>query len=261
MVFRLMKTSSTCSPWTPTLMKLKNSRVNSTQSVQSQTHLPVVLRNAPKSLDNIEDDDTKMQTKNNDGSDSDFDDSELASFAYQQLPQDEDERIELQEDEDMNGDVDAEHARPLPAITFKLPTEERISEADLAVINNVMKNFKLPDTAVPDWAKVVPEEAWLPQTVSTTTAASTNVSTTSTTSKPRNLNDDIWDDSDDDTVSYHRSMAEREWGRLHEQHGNAGYKDGIVEGKDLTIQEGFNRGYSEGVVVGKEIGELRGMLR
>lgn len=93
-------------------MRLKNSRVNSTQVswVGSQlkvhpysrliTPLSVVLRDAPKSLDNLGDDDTTMQTKNNDGSDSDFDDGELAPFAYQQLPQ-EDEEIELQEDEDM----------------------------------------------------------------------------------------------------------------------------------------------------------------
>lgn len=55
---------------------------------------------------------------------------------------------------------------------------------------------------------------------STTTATPTNASITSTISKLRNLNDDIWDDSDDDIVSYHRSMANREWERLHEQHGN-----------------------------------------
>ncbi|CAG8766436.1 16667_t:CDS:2, partial [Racocetra fulgida] len=36
-----------------------------------------------------------------------------------------------------------------------------------------------------------------------------------------------------------------------------GYKEGIVEGKDITIQEGFNKGYAEGANVGKEIGRLR----
>ncbi|RUS31084.1 hypothetical protein BC938DRAFT_478495 [Jimgerdemannia flammicorona] len=131
-------------------------------------------------------------------------------------------------------------------MTIQLSAEERISDADLAVISNVIKNFKLPETAIPDWAKVVPEEAWLPK-ISTSLFQALDL-------------DDIWADSDEDPISYQRSMANREWKRLHEQHGNAGYKEGIVEGKDLTVQEGFNRGYSEGVTVGKEIGELRGTL-
>lgn len=41
----------------------------------------------------------------------------------------------------------------------------------------------------------------------------------------------------------------------------AGYRDGILEGKDIALQGGFNRGYEEGCRAGREMGRLRGMIR
>ncbi|GJJ68823.1 hypothetical protein EMPS_01169 [Entomortierella parvispora] len=70
--------------------------------------------------------------------------------------------------------------------------------------------------------------------------------------------DDIW--GDDDNVSYDRSIAEREWSRLHENFGNSGYLEGIEEGKESTLQDGFNQGWSEGVQYGHELGRLRGLI-
>ncbi|KAJ2956219.1 hypothetical protein NQZ79_g7902 [Umbelopsis isabellina] len=73
--------------------------------------------------------------------------------------------------------------------------------------------------------------------------------------------DDIWaSDSEQDQLSYDQQIAEREWNKMNEVHGNEGYKDGIVAGKDITIQEGFNRGYKEGVALGRQFGKLRGTV-
>ncbi|CAO3608446.1 unnamed protein product [Mucor hiemalis] len=48
--------------------------------------------------------------------------------------------------------------------------------------------------------------------------------------------------------------------RLQDDHGNTGYKDGIVEGKEVNMQKGFDKGYSEGLDIGKQVGKIRGMI-
>ncbi|KAF9932416.1 hypothetical protein FBU30_008268 [Linnemannia zychae] len=70
--------------------------------------------------------------------------------------------------------------------------------------------------------------------------------------------DDVW--GNDDNVSYDRAIAQKEWDRLHENFGNAGYLEGIEEGKEGTLQQGFNQGWSEGVQYGHELGRLRGLI-
>ncbi|KAG2205069.1 hypothetical protein INT46_000042 [Mucor plumbeus] len=75
------------------------------------------------------------------------------------------------------------------------------------------------------------------------------------------VEDDIWADSDnEEQVEYERNLAEKEWERLQEDHGNTGYKEGIVEGKEVNMQRGFDKGYSEGLAIGKALGKLRGMV-
>ncbi|RIB23375.1 hypothetical protein C2G38_864227 [Gigaspora rosea] len=70
---------------------------------------------------------------------------------------------------------------------------------------------------------------------------------------------DVWA-SDEEIVDYDRLISSKNWERMNEDFGNIGYKEGILEGKDITIQEGFNKGYAEGARVGKELGRLRGLL-
>ncbi|KAF9408923.1 hypothetical protein BGZ94_002146 [Podila epigama] len=70
--------------------------------------------------------------------------------------------------------------------------------------------------------------------------------------------DDVW--GDEDNVAYDRVIAEKEWSKLHENYGNAGYREGIEEGKEGTLQQGFNQGWSEGVQYGYELGRLRGLI-
>ncbi|CEG66628.1 hypothetical protein RMATCC62417_03173 [Rhizopus microsporus] len=73
--------------------------------------------------------------------------------------------------------------------------------------------------------------------------------------------DDIWADSDgESSLIYERNLAEKEWERLQEDHGNTGYKEGIVEGKEVNMQRGFDEGYKEGLSIGKAIGKLRGLV-
>ncbi|KAI7861956.1 hypothetical protein BDF14DRAFT_1862107 [Spinellus fusiger] len=72
--------------------------------------------------------------------------------------------------------------------------------------------------------------------------------------------DSVWDSSDQEEVTYERTMAEKEWNRLHQNHGNEGYKEGIIEGKEVWMQRGFDSGYEEGLAVGKALGHLRGRV-
>lgn len=44
-------------------------------------------------------------------------------------------------------------------------------------------------------------------------------------------------------------------------HVQTGYKEGIVEGKEVNMQRGFDEGYKEGLSVGKAIGKLRGLVK
>ncbi|KAG2211966.1 hypothetical protein INT47_004653 [Mucor saturninus] len=72
-------------------------------------------------------------------------------------------------------------------------------------------------------------------------------------------NEDVWADSGSE-ASYEKNLANVEWERLQEDHGNTGYKEGIVEGKEVNMQRGFDKGYTEGLAIGQAIGRLRGLL-
>ncbi|CAG8471695.1 2510_t:CDS:2 [Ambispora gerdemannii] len=74
---------------------------------------------------------------------------------------------------------------------------------------------------------------------------------------------DVWASDEEENVAntavtYDKKIAEREWERMNEIYGNVGYKDGIEEGKENTLQRGFDVGYAEGARFGVEFGRLRG---
>ncbi|KAJ3156734.1 hypothetical protein HDU86_003500 [Geranomyces michiganensis] len=82
---------------------------------------------------------------------------------------------------------------------------------------------------------------------------------------PGNL--DAMDDDDDwadvsglTDAQYDKLVAERNWNRLQDEHGVAGYKDGITEGKKASLQDGFDAGYTNGAEAGLALGRLRGLL-
>lgn len=84
---------------------------------------------------------------------------------------------------------------------------------------------------------------------------------TTVKAKAESESDDIWDDDGPSDLQYDRSISERNWKRLQETHGVLGYKEGVVEGKDESLQAGFNVGFSEGAIIGHELGRLRGIIR
>ncbi|KAI8917058.1 essential protein Yae1, N terminal-domain-containing protein, partial [Powellomyces hirtus] len=74
--------------------------------------------------------------------------------------------------------------------------------------------------------------------------------------------DDVWDDDASiPDAQYDKQVAERNWNRLQDTHGVAGYKDGITEGKKASLQQGFDQGYGNGVDIGLQLGRLRGIAK
>ncbi|KAL9553017.1 hypothetical protein MBANPS3_003482 [Mucor bainieri] len=107
----------------------------------------------------------EQQSQAND-SDEDDDDGDRM-FGYQQLPQDDDDDYEenmygqlASEDEDNDGNEG----------DIKDPLQIDVAEADQIqpetsdLIKSIMSNIKLSEEAIPEWAKKIPEEAWLPRT-------------------------------------------------------------------------------------------------
>ncbi|KAJ3155710.1 hypothetical protein HDU86_004179 [Geranomyces michiganensis] len=62
---------------------------------------------------------------------------------------------------------DKPHTAPPPAlpepITINLEDNVKMSAEDAAAISSIMASFTLPESAIPEWAKRVPEDAWLPR--------------------------------------------------------------------------------------------------
>ncbi|KAL7751949.1 hypothetical protein RI367_002473 [Sorochytrium milnesiophthora] len=74
---------------------------------------------------------------------------------------------------------------------------------------------------------------------------------------------DVWASDDDDSSrqqQYERQLAERAYAKLEATHSTLGYTEGVVEGKDRTMQTGFDRGYKEGAQAGWRVGRLRGQV-
>lgn len=71
--------------------------------------------------------------------------------------------------------------------------------------------------------------------------------------------DSFWDGSDQELEK--SSDLNRAWQRRREQFHTIGYRDGIIAGKEATVQEGFNIGFRESVSVGCKWGMVRGVTR
>ncbi|KAI9221549.1 hypothetical protein BC828DRAFT_414760 [Blastocladiella britannica] len=81
--------------------------------------------------------------------------------------------------------------------------------------------------------------------------------------------DDVWgnddiDDTTDTTVdpeAIRVQIYDREMARLKAKFHDAGYREGIIDGKDRTMQAGFDDGYQLGSAVGRRLGHLVGTLK
>ncbi|KAK9764292.1 hypothetical protein K7432_008315 [Basidiobolus ranarum] len=82
--------------------------------------------------------------------DEDEDEGIPEEYQYQRLPQDAAEEY-------------LESTTEPPVLIINPTSSARIPDADLDVIRGVMQSFALPESAVPEWAKVVPEEKWMPK--------------------------------------------------------------------------------------------------
>lgn len=69
--------------------------------------------------------------------------------------------------------------------------------------------------------------------------------------------EDIWDDCDE---QFNDKIATNSWNRLQEMHGVFGYKEGINEGKQTSLQGGFDEGYKESMELSSKLGEVYGKL-
>ncbi|EIW81298.1 hypothetical protein CONPUDRAFT_56374 [Coniophora puteana RWD-64-598 SS2] len=68
--------------------------------------------------------------------------------------------------------------------------------------------------------------------------------------------DDPWED---DPHQHDHSIREQEWTKISDSFTNSGYREGIIAGKEASLQEGFDDGFaSVGAPLGRQLGLLRG---
>ncbi|ORX93559.1 hypothetical protein K493DRAFT_315930 [Basidiobolus meristosporus CBS 931.73] len=124
-------------------------------------------------IDQLESAEQGFQHLHIDGQTSDMGESSdmvAEDFGYQALGEDEDELDEDAPEEyqyqmlpqDAIEESCESMAEP-PVLVINPIVGNRIPDADLEVIRSVMQSFALPESAVPEWAKVVPEEKWMPK--------------------------------------------------------------------------------------------------
>ncbi|KAJ3135202.1 hypothetical protein HK100_002973 [Physocladia obscura] len=83
-----------------------------------------------------------------------------AELGYTQLADDD---IDDDDDDDNEStQPNQQRTEPEPPILIAQPSD-LLPEDDLNIIKSVMLGIKIPDSAVPDWAKAIPEEKWIPK--------------------------------------------------------------------------------------------------
>ncbi|KAF1804030.1 hypothetical protein FB192DRAFT_1370886 [Mucor lusitanicus] len=106
----------------------------------------------------------EQQSQTNDSDQDDDDDDRM--FGYQQLPQDDNDDDEHMYGQLASDDDDEDENQG----DIKDPLQIDVAEADQLqpetsdLIKSIMSNIKLSEDAIPEWAKKIPEEAWLPRT-------------------------------------------------------------------------------------------------
>ncbi|KAI9555643.1 hypothetical protein GHT06_018158 [Daphnia sinensis] len=66
--------------------------------------------------------------------------------------------------------------------------------------------------------------------------------------------DNVESDSDDESVS------KLTWNKLQNACHSQGYREGLVEGKERRLQEGFDQGYLSGLKQSQNSAEMKGFL-
>ncbi|KAJ3023943.1 hypothetical protein HKX48_009151 [Thoreauomyces humboldtii] len=66
---------------------------------------------------------------------------------------------------DVMGEEDVTSEATVLPMTVAVEEQNLINQDDLETIKSVMASFPMPESAIPDWAKAIPEETWLPKLV------------------------------------------------------------------------------------------------
>ncbi|KAI7898174.1 uncharacterized protein BX663DRAFT_525947 [Cokeromyces recurvatus] len=113
-----------------------------------------IVEDFAKQLDKI------VHIQENNSSETD-EEEELDTFGYQALPQEDNYQLLDSDDEDHSYTLEKETYIEAPII--ELEPSERLSSDTTNLIKSIMNNIQLSDEAIPDWAKKIPEHAWLPR--------------------------------------------------------------------------------------------------
>ncbi|KAM0788815.1 hypothetical protein ACM66B_002901 [Microbotryomycetes sp. NB124-2] len=73
------------------------------------------------------------------------------------------------------------------------------------------------------------------------------------------LDDDVYDHSAHNTRTHDAVVSQQEWTRLANKFTDAGYRDGITEGKNSRLQQGFDQGFGLAAPYARRVGILRGV--
>ncbi|GAA5803627.1 hypothetical protein EDC94DRAFT_585261 [Helicostylum pulchrum] len=88
-------------------------------------------------------------------SDEEEDDDDFDNFGYEPLPQD--------DDEDMYQQLESDEEDAQDPLNIDVDSSASLKPETSDLIKSIMANIQLSDEAVPDWAKKIPESAWLPR--------------------------------------------------------------------------------------------------
>ncbi|CDS12995.1 hypothetical protein LRAMOSA05179 [Lichtheimia ramosa] len=94
-------------------------------------------------------------------------------FGYEQLAQEEDEGVSLTDEDEDDREPVIDLPQGPPTLS-PLEKSEEISEDTANTIKSIMSKIKLSDQAVPDWAKAIPEDMWIPRLDNSSSSSNRN---------------------------------------------------------------------------------------
>ncbi|KAI9365216.1 hypothetical protein BD770DRAFT_406462 [Pilaira anomala] len=92
------------------------------------------------------------------------DDEDEDNFGYAMLPQDEDDEEGTNMYQALESDEEEEDVQDIQdPFTIEVSSSDSLNPETTDLIKSIMANIQLSDEAIPEWAKKIPESAWLPR--------------------------------------------------------------------------------------------------
>lgn len=91
------------------------------------------------------------------------DEQDEDGFGYQQLPQEEEDMYQPLESDEEEEDEQIETVDIQGPLDIEIDPSTRLNPETSDLIKSIMTNIQLSNDAIPEWAKKVPESAWLPR--------------------------------------------------------------------------------------------------